>query len=125
MNKLVFEANLMRFDGSIYGTQILSCDTEEEALLLASRCAKNWSAPVQLYQVPYVKDSDEAWQAEDIRFVAHVERAASPRIAPHVEPGQRIALRERAAQAVRKLFSGAGRSGRPPHLPTAPPTARG
>ena len=115
MKKIVFEARLLRIDGSSYGTQILVCDAEEEALARASRCARNWSAPIDLYQVPYANQSDEPWQPNQMRFVAHVERDSSPRMAPAaLESGQRIALHARAVEALRNLFGGATRPAQRP-----------
>lgn len=110
MSKLVFEANLLRFDGSVYGIEILTCDSEEDALERASRCATKWSAPIRLYQVPYVNQGSEAWTADDMRFVAYVERDTAQQAVPAtVERKQRLALRERAVDAVRNLFGAAAR----------------
>lgn len=75
---LVFEANLLRFDGTVFGVEILRCADEAEAVRRAGRCATRWAAPVRLYQVPYVKESSAAWAPGEIRFVADVAREAAP-----------------------------------------------
>lgn len=72
MNKIVYEANLLRIDGTVYGMQILICASEVEALARASHCATRWAASVRLYQVPYIKEGNEPWRKDEIRFVADV-----------------------------------------------------
>jgi hypothetical protein len=75
---LVFEANLLRFDGTVFAVEILCCTDEAEAVRRAGECATRWAAAVRLYQVPCVNTGSEAWQIGETRFVANVARAAAP-----------------------------------------------
>ncbi len=72
MDKLVYEATVVRPDGTRGRIEILECDTETEAIERASHCAKKWLSPVRLYQVPYVDDSPEAWLNDEIHFVVQL-----------------------------------------------------
>lgn len=75
---LVFEANLLRFDGTVFGVEILRCADEAEAIRRAGQCATRWAAAVRLFQVPYVNEGSDAWDADEVRFVANVAREAAP-----------------------------------------------
>lgn len=89
---LVFEANLLRFDGTVFGVEILRCTDEAEALRRASQCATRWAAAVRLYQVPYVNEGSDAWDPDAIRFVANVPREAAP-LHPALRDAKGITLR--------------------------------
>lgn len=72
MDKLVYEAHLMRPDGTVCGCEILECVTEAEVLERAGRYAKQWASPVRLYQVPYVNADGQPWFADEVHFVAQL-----------------------------------------------------
>ncbi len=78
MKKFIYEANLLRIDGTVYGMEILTCDREADALAGASRCATRWAAPVRLYEVPHVNAENTPWREDEIRFVADIARGPTP-----------------------------------------------
>ena len=69
MDILVYEAEGLRKDGSVFGAVVIERQTDGAAIELAQSYADKWDKSVMLYRVPFVHTGHEQWREDQEVFV--------------------------------------------------------